>query len=132
MVLDDIDQKQALDDVFWMALFNLSISQGGGNDTERLYGILLPFMTGKNLEESMVDAHDAHDASGSHAKGTKEGTKGGMKGGMKGGSSKIGKKVAGGGATDGTTKSLYIIFSVWREIIYTLRNEMLHTLRPDT
>ena len=127
MVLDDIDQKQALDDVFWMALFNLSISQGGGNDTERLYGILLPFMTGKNLEESMVDAHDAHDASGSHAKGTKEGTKGGMKGG----SSKIGKKVEDGGATDGTTKSLYIIFSVWREIC-TLRNETLHTLRPDT
>ena len=82
MVLDDIDQKQALDDVFWMALFNLSISQGE-NDTERLYDILLPFMTGKNLEESMVDAHDASGI----AKGT----------------NKIGKKVAGGGATDGTT-----------------------------
>ena len=36
---------QALDDVWWMAVYNLSITSADA-DTQRFYDILLPFLTG--------------------------------------------------------------------------------------
>ena len=55
MVLNAITKKNALDDVFWMALYNMSI-HSHANDTERFYDVLLPFLTGKPLEASLVEA----------------------------------------------------------------------------
>ena len=49
MVLDNVPQAQALDDVFWMAVYNLALGGGSGDgaDTRRFYDVLLPFLTGK-------------------------------------------------------------------------------------
>jgi hypothetical protein len=55
MVLDAVPKKNALDDVFWVALYNLCIHQHDG-DMRRFYDILLPFLTGKPLESSLVEA----------------------------------------------------------------------------
>jgi hypothetical protein len=55
MVLNGVTKKNALDDVFWMALYNMSI-HSHSNDTEKFYDVLLPFLTGKPLEASLVDA----------------------------------------------------------------------------
>ena len=64
LVLDNIPEAQALDDVFWMAVYNLSIQRSGPEDVTRFYDIMLPFLTGKSLEESLVEAHTAAEAAG--------------------------------------------------------------------
>jgi hypothetical protein len=60
LVLNSVPEAQALDDVFWMAVYNLTLQSRDG-DTTRFYDILLPFLTGKSLEESLVEAHTAAD-----------------------------------------------------------------------
>ena len=57
LVLDNIPKKFALDDVFWMAVYNLSLN-AHPNDTAKFYGVLIPFLTGKPLESSLVEARD--------------------------------------------------------------------------
>ncbi len=58
LVLNAIPKKNALDDVFWVALYNLCIHSHQG-DMLRFYDILLPFLTGKPLESSLVEAETA-------------------------------------------------------------------------
>jgi len=58
MVLNGVPKKNALDDVFWMALYNMAIRKHEG-DTDRFYDILLPFLTGKPLESTLVEAENA-------------------------------------------------------------------------
>jgi len=58
LVLNSVSKKNALDDVFWMALYNMAIRQHEG-DTDRFYDILLPFLTGKPLESTLVEAEKA-------------------------------------------------------------------------
>lgn len=55
LVLDNIPKKFALDDVFWMALFNMTIAPNSG-DTDKFYGVLLPFLTGKPLETTLAES----------------------------------------------------------------------------
>ena len=54
MVLSGIPKKNMIDNVFWIAVYNLAISSSAG-DTDKFYDILLPFITGKPLESSLVD-----------------------------------------------------------------------------
>jgi len=61
LVLSNIPKKQALDDVFWMALYNLAIS-GHEGDTDKFYDVLLPFLTGRPLESSLVDSEALADS----------------------------------------------------------------------
>ncbi len=61
MVLDKVSKKNALDDVFWMAVYNLTLQNKLG-DTAKFYEILLPFLTGKPLESSLVEAEAAAGA----------------------------------------------------------------------
>ena len=58
MVLNDVPKKNVLDDVFWMALYNMAIHHHEG-DTDKFYDVLLPFLTGKPLETSLVEAENA-------------------------------------------------------------------------
>eukprot|EP01038_Epipyxis_sp_PR26KG_P004031 gene4031-5768_t len=58
MVLNGISKKNATDDVFWMALYNMAIHVHRG-DTDRFYDVLIPFLTGKPLEASLVEAETA-------------------------------------------------------------------------
>lgn len=58
MVLNNVPKKNAMDDVFWMALYNMAIHQHPG-DIDRFYDVLLPFLTGKPLEASLVEAETA-------------------------------------------------------------------------
>jgi hypothetical protein len=58
LVLSGISKKNALDDVFWVAVYNLAVNVHQG-DTARFYDVLLPFLTGKPLEESLVEAENA-------------------------------------------------------------------------
>ena len=58
MVLTDVAKKNVLDDVFWMALYNMAINYHEG-DTDRFYDVLIPFLTGKPLEASLVEAENA-------------------------------------------------------------------------
>lgn len=73
LVLDDIPAKNALDDVFWMALYQLVLAQKRTRDlfgrteekfedTRKMYEVLLPFVTGKPLESSLVEAEQAATA----------------------------------------------------------------------
>jgi len=55
MVVRDVPKRNVLDDVFWTALYNLSIHSHQG-DIDRFYDILLPFLSGKPLETSLVEA----------------------------------------------------------------------------
>lgn len=61
MVLNDVPKKNVLDDVFWMALYNMAIHHHEG-DTDKFYDVLLPFLTGKPLETSLVEAENAATA----------------------------------------------------------------------
>ena len=56
-------KKNALDDVFWAALYNMTLNPHDG-DTEKFYDVLLPFLTGKPLEASLLEAGAASGASG--------------------------------------------------------------------
>ena len=59
LVLNQIDKKSVTCDVFWSAVFNLTARCCGGSgtdgDLEKFYGILLPFVTQKPLEQSLVE-----------------------------------------------------------------------------
>jgi len=57
LVLNGVSKKNALDNVFWMALYNLAIHEHPG-DMDKFYDILVPFLTGKPLESSLVDAEN--------------------------------------------------------------------------
>jgi hypothetical protein len=58
MVLDFVPKNNALDDVFWMALFNMSIKRNSG-DCKKFYDVLIPFLIGKPLEEAIISAEKA-------------------------------------------------------------------------
>lgn len=58
MVLNDVAKKNVLDDVFWMALYNMAIHHHEF-DTDKFYDVLIPFLTGKPLEASLVEAENA-------------------------------------------------------------------------
>eukprot|EP00457_Paulinella_chromatophora_P000002 gb/GEZN01000002.1/.p1 GENE.gb/GEZN01000002.1/~~gb/GEZN01000002.1/.p1 ORF type:complete len:6816 (+),score=1425.09 gb/GEZN01000002.1/:114-20561(+) len=58
MVIDGIPKKNATDDVFWMAVYNLAIHKHEG-DMDRFYTILLPFLANKPLETLLVEAEKA-------------------------------------------------------------------------
>lgn len=58
LVMENISKKNVLDDVFWMALYNMAINIHTG-DTSKFYDVLLPFLTGKPLEGSLVDSENA-------------------------------------------------------------------------
>ena len=58
LVLNNISKKNALDDVFWVAVYNLAVNSHEG-DTDRFYDVLLPFLTGKPLEECLVESEAA-------------------------------------------------------------------------
>ncbi|KAJ8602501.1 hypothetical protein CTAYLR_001253 [Chrysophaeum taylorii] len=60
LVMTNVAKKNALDDVFWAAVYNLAIHHHEG-DTKRFYELLLPFLTGKPLETSLYEA-DRFDA----------------------------------------------------------------------
>lgn len=58
LVIPDLDKKLALDDVFWAALFNLTtrcLTKDSTGDMARFYDLLVPFLTGKPLEQTLVD-----------------------------------------------------------------------------
>lgn len=67
MVLTPVAKKNALDDVFWMALYNLCITSRKG-DVDKFYDVLLPFLTGKPLEASLVDAEQAASSGSASSK----------------------------------------------------------------
>ena len=54
LVLSNIPKKNALDNVFWMAVYALAIRSREG-DLTRFYDVLLPFLTGKPLETSLYE-----------------------------------------------------------------------------
>jgi hypothetical protein len=58
MVLNNINKKCALDDVFWLAVYNMAVHVHPG-DTVKFYDVLIPFLTGKPLEVSLVEAERA-------------------------------------------------------------------------
>jgi hypothetical protein len=58
LVLNNIPKKNALDDVFWVAVYNLALNSHQG-DTDKFYDVLLPFLTGKPLEECLVESEAA-------------------------------------------------------------------------
>jgi hypothetical protein len=66
MVLDKVTKKNALDDVFWMAIYNLTLSNQRG-DTTKFYDILMPFLTSKPLETSLVEAEAAATTANTNA-----------------------------------------------------------------
>ena len=66
MVLPGIPKKNVMDDVFWMGVYNLILSERDG-DMDRFYSILLPFLTGKPLEVSLLESELSATASEEHA-----------------------------------------------------------------
>ena len=58
MIFNNIPKKNALDDVFWMSVYNMAINVRTG-DMQKFYGILLPFLSGKPLESSLVESEKA-------------------------------------------------------------------------
>ena len=85
LVLSDVPKKNALDDVFWLTLYHMAINPKPGfhastylptylstalttylptdlpkpGDTSKFYDVLIPFLTGKPLEASLVEAEAA-------------------------------------------------------------------------
>ncbi len=57
LVINEIPKKNCLDDVFWMAIYNMTIHSHQG-DLTKFYDILIPFLTGKSLETSLVEAEE--------------------------------------------------------------------------
>jgi len=58
LVVPGIEKKLATDDVFWAAVFNLtsrSMGQDTTGDMHRFYDLLLPFITGKPFEQTLVE-----------------------------------------------------------------------------
>ena len=58
MVLNNVPKKNALDDIFWMTLYNMT-AKNGPNNNEIFYNILIPFLTGKPLEATLLEAERA-------------------------------------------------------------------------
>ena len=58
LVLSNVSKKNAFDDVFWMALYDMAIVPTEG-DLDKFYDILIPFLTGKPLEASLVEAENS-------------------------------------------------------------------------
>lgn len=58
MVLNDVSKKNVLDDVFWLALYNLKVHSHKG-DLHKFYEVLLPFLTGKPLGTTLLEAERA-------------------------------------------------------------------------
>ena len=58
MVLSNVPKKNALDDVFWLGLYNFAIHPQKG-DIDKFYDVLIPFLTGKPLEASLVEAEES-------------------------------------------------------------------------
>ena len=58
LVLNDVPKKNVLDDVFWLGVYNMAI-RSHANDTDKFYDVLLPFLTGKPLEASLVESETA-------------------------------------------------------------------------
>ena len=54
-----ISKKNALDDVFWMSLYNFAVNDHRSVARKTFYDILLPFVTAKPLESSLADAEAA-------------------------------------------------------------------------
>jgi hypothetical protein len=55
MVLTEIPKKNVYDDVFWLAFYHMAIYAHEG-DIVKFYDVLVPFLTGKPLEGSLVEA----------------------------------------------------------------------------
>jgi hypothetical protein len=53
IVLRSLQKRAALDDVFWMGIYNMV--QPKDRDTYKFYDVLLPFLTGKPLESSLAE-----------------------------------------------------------------------------
>ena len=58
LVLSDVSKKNLYDDVFWLAFYNMAIHSHGG-DIVKLYDVLIPFLSGKPLEASLVEAEES-------------------------------------------------------------------------
>jgi hypothetical protein len=58
LVLNDVPKKNTLDDVFWVALYNMAVNTHSG-DINKFYDVLIPFLTGKPLAVSLVEAETA-------------------------------------------------------------------------
>ena len=61
LVLNRVEKKIALDDVFWAATFNLTARHKSADvtgDMKRFYDLLLPFLTNKPLEQSLIEAEE--------------------------------------------------------------------------
>ncbi|CAM6002123.1 unnamed protein product [Sphagnum balticum] len=58
LVLNAISSKNVVDDVFWLAVYNMAIHNHPG-DVDRFYDILIPFLTDKPLESTLVEAEVA-------------------------------------------------------------------------
>lgn len=61
LVLNRVEKKIALDDVFWAATFNLTARHKSADvtgDMKRFYDLLLPFLTAKPLEQSLIEAEE--------------------------------------------------------------------------
>jgi len=62
MVVNNVDKKMATDDVFYAAVFNLTcrnMTKDTTGDMRRFYDVLIPFVTGKPLEQTLVET-EAH------------------------------------------------------------------------
>lgn len=57
LVLNNVPKKNVHDDVFWMACYNMTIHKHP-HDMHKFYDILVPFLTGKSLEASLVEAEE--------------------------------------------------------------------------
>jgi len=66
LVLNDVPKKNALDNVFWMAVYAMATRSGQG-DMFKFYDVLLPFLTGKPLETSLWETEKAAADGADHA-----------------------------------------------------------------
>ena len=57
LVFDDIPKQQAMCEVFLSSLYNLTIHKHE-SDTDKFYDILIPFLTGKPFESSLVEIEE--------------------------------------------------------------------------
>lgn len=59
MVLENISKTNVLDDMFWMALYNMAVNVHT-DDISKFYDVLLPFLTRKPLEASLVESEKTY------------------------------------------------------------------------
>ena len=58
LVISNVSKKNALDDVFWLGVYSMAMKSQKG-DMNRFYDVLIPFLTGKPLESTLVEAEQA-------------------------------------------------------------------------